>query len=824
MNRVEGVLNLSIYGLTAYSAYMLTTAEGLANGWPPEMFTIPLALVAYLVVERWRRFALPVIAANLLGLAAVVLAGVQMFNAVTSENQEAALLALAHFLVYLNWVVLWQRKTVRHYWSLCALCVGQVAVGSVLTDAESYGLMLAGFLFAVVWTLTVFSLYQSQREFDAVAEALGQADAPRPAPHTANAAHAANGSAAAVTTSAASRLVGPLRRPSTAVGAVQRDPRSSWINRRFAAGNLGMSSVALVLSVVLFLLIPRHRAIWGAGRMRPDDDRGPSYMATTGFARQVRLGEMGQILESTQRVMEVQTLDAESGEERSLLEFTQALGYDEPYFRGSVMMDYDRDRPGEWRVKSWENAAREPLSVGQWNAQGGVRQVYTLEPDDNRVLFAIPPVVGGRVYGPEETVMRNIITRVLRPRAVPGRGQRLQYEVYSPAPGGRSGRSRDLARWGRELFPGLTDRNAKEGSPYFGIPPRLGALVELARKVSGMNEPVPPPEAERAQRLVTYLRDSGEFGYTLNIRPVDPARDPIEDFLFNRKAGHCEYFASALTLMLRAADVPSRLVSGFKGVEQNRFSGRYEVQGRHAHAWVEAYIDGRWQLLDPTPADARSEVVSQVGVRLGVWSQIQLALRDAWSKYVIKLDELQQRTLLAPVKDFAIALGRWIRDGRTRVVDTLKGAGAVLATPERWFSWEGGAVTFVLLSGLLGVFLVGRRIYRSLLAEYRERQRLLGHAERQIQFYERFRRVCLRLGLRRRPTQTQREFAASVARTLSERTTTERTATADGVDLIADAFYRVRFGRHDLDAAALAEIDRRLTALETVAASQTGPA
>jgi transglutaminase-like putative cysteine protease len=419
--------------------------------------------------------------------------------------------------------------------------------------------------------------------------------------------------------------------------------------------------------------------------------------------------------------------------------------------------------------------------------------------------------------------MRNIITRVLRPRAAVAADQRLQYELYSPAPG-RSAQLPEGAGWERALFRGRIERDGQKGSPYFVVPDRLGALVKLARKLAGMDEPTPPPEAERARRLVAYLRDSGEFGYTLDIRPVDPDRDPVEDFLFNRKAGHCEYFASALTLMLRAADVPSRLVSGYKGVEKNRFSGRYEVQGRHAHAWVEAYIDGHWQLLDPTPPDARSEVVSQVGVRLGLWSQIRLALSDAWSNYVVKLDDLQQRTLLAPIKQFAIALGRWIRDGRTRLVDTLKGAGTVLANPERWFSWQGGAVSFVLLSGLLGLFLAARRLYRHWLAAHRERQRLWSHAERQVEFYERFRQVCTRLGLRRRPTQTQREFTAAVARALSDPNAAEHPAPLDGLDVIADAFYRVRFGHHELDAAALAEIDRRLSALEAVTALPAAPA
>src|SRR5262249_18543335 len=78
---------------------------------------------------------------------------------------------------------------------------------------------------------------------------------------------------------------------------------------------------------------------------------------------------------------------------------------------------------------------------------------------------------------------------------------------------------------------------------------------------------------------------------------------PLDHFLFEARRGHCQFFATAMAVLLRAQGVPARSVTGFAGGTYNRFGRFYAVGQRHAHAWVEAYIDGRgWALFDPTPA------------------------------------------------------------------------------------------------------------------------------------------------------------------------------------------------------------------------------
>ncbi len=91
----------------------------------------------------------------------------------------------------------------------------------------------------------------------------------------------------------------------------------------------------------------------------------------------------------------------------------------------------------------------------------------------------------------------------------------------------------------------------------------------------------------RARYLERKLSSSGMFSYSLENQNRDPAMDPIEDFLTNHRAGHCEYFATALCLMLRSQHIPARVVVGYRTDEWNQIGQCYQVRQLHAHTWVE---------------------------------------------------------------------------------------------------------------------------------------------------------------------------------------------------------------------------------------------
>nr|MCU0698474.1 transglutaminase domain-containing protein [Myxococcaceae bacterium] len=131
---------------------------------------------------------------------------------------------------------------------------------------------------------------------------------------------------------------------------------------------------------------------------------------------------------------------------------------------------------------------------------------------------------------------------------------------------------------------------------------------------------------EKATRLEREL--TRRYGYTLEL-PGD-VDDPLADFLFVRKAGHCEDFATALAVMLRLEGIPSRVTTGFVGGQ--RVGNRYHVRAGDAHAWTEAFIDGAWRRFDATPEDGRSASPPRW---LAALTEQYEALEEWWRKRVL---------------------------------------------------------------------------------------------------------------------------------------------------------------------------------------------
>ncbi|MEQ3692662.1 MAG: transglutaminaseTgpA domain-containing protein [Thalassolituus sp.] len=102
----------------------------------------------------------------------------------------------------------------------------------------------------------------------------------------------------------------------------------------------------------------------------------------------------------------------------------------------------------------------------------------------------------------------------------------------------------------------------------------------------------------KAVLLEQHLRTN--YTYSFESITASQGRTPLKKFLFEDKSGHCEYFASAMAIMLRSLNIPSRLVTGFSATTQNPLTGYYEIRGIDGHAWVEAWIDGRWVSFEPT--------------------------------------------------------------------------------------------------------------------------------------------------------------------------------------------------------------------------------
>ncbi|HJW72687.1 MAG TPA: transglutaminaseTgpA domain-containing protein [Geothrix sp.] len=180
------------------------------------------------------------------------------------------------------------------------------------------------------------------------------------------------------------------------------------------------------------------------------------------------------------------------------------------------------------------------------------------------------------------------------------------------------------------------------------LPPRrlqeLTALApehEAARRWSLRLAPASLPTEALARQLETRLR---AFRYTLD-NPSGHAANPLEDFLERTQAGHCEYFASAMALMLRARGVPARVVNGYRLGPWIPEGGYFRVSQNEAHSWVEYWDAGYWKTADPTPAAEAGS--ASAGSKLDAVTRWLDTLRYQWDRHVVRFSAQDQEECLS---------------------------------------------------------------------------------------------------------------------------------------------------------------------------------
>ncbi|MGH9671882.1 MAG: transglutaminaseTgpA domain-containing protein, partial [Bryobacteraceae bacterium] len=167
------------------------------------------------------------------------------------------------------------------------------------------------------------------------------------------------------------------------------------------------------------------------------------------------------------------------------------------------------------------------------------------------------------------------------------------------------------------------------------LPPVDPRVAALARQITA-GAPAGYPAARALEQHLAK-----QFSYTLDL-PETESADPIAHFLLERRRGHCEYFASAMAVMLRTLGIPSRVVTGFYGGLFNPISGWHLIRASEAHSWVEAYLPGRgWTTFDPTPPDPAQRTLS-LWQRLSLYSD---AAETFWQDWVLGYDPERQATL-----------------------------------------------------------------------------------------------------------------------------------------------------------------------------------
>jgi hypothetical protein len=286
---------------------------------------------------------------------------------------------------------------------------------------------------------------------------------------------------------------------------------------------------------------------------------------------------------------------------------------------------------------------------------------------------------------------------------------------------------------------------------YLQLPDLDPRVAELARNITAQST----TNYARARAIESYLRQN--LGYTLEL-PSSEQKDPLAHFLFERKKGHCEYFASAMAVMMRTLGIPSRLVTGFRGAEFNDLNGTYIIRGRDAHAWVEVYFpEYGWVTFDPTPGSSEAQAAGGLA-RMGLYLD---AAREMWREWIINYDFNHQVRLSAELGNRTSSaqnhMRLWYIKTYRKLLSRVRNIQKLSS-----LSTSGNALLITLMV-VLGALPFAPRIWRA--RQLRKILRDPGRAPGKAAsfWYMRMLKIMERRGIRKAPAQTPEEFASGIA-------------------------------------------------------------
>jgi len=776
MEQLSTVLTASIILLTILSGLIFAFAEGGATA----ALTLPVGLIAWFLSERDEGFTLPRVALNALGLGAVIMAGYELYIG----SIEARLLAGGHLIVYLSWLFLFQAKETRSVWWLSALAVLQISVASVLTSAPWFGGALMLWLLLAMWTMAIFTMQRS---------ASRMLQLPALLPQSRRSSGPAGGRGSQTTTT------------SYCVNGLRPDSKFRLLSRRFVMSVAAMTCAGMVVSALFFTFIPR---VW-MSRLRLFDDTALAGDRIAGFTERVRLGDIGEIMASNDVALTANFFEYPSNRRMNTVKAKAWLGED-PLFRARTLEDYTRGR--------WDPVLRsrgEACSMPRPDEKL-VRVDIRLNSSNSATLFTVGQVVtcdgpleGNEIYRRQQT---NEYSR--QDESV---YDSYSYQVYSLQDAEEL--QYDTAYVLGRGLPFFGANNIRYNEQLLQLPEGVPELQRITNEILATLPAAAAADDEmKANAILHYLRDSGRFEYTTKAAVDNSRIDPIEDFLINRKKGHCEYFASALALMFRAADIPSRLVTGFKGGNFEGATGSYFIQQRFAHAWVEARIYNRWVTFDPTPAIRDTKAKVAASQTQSSWAIAKDVLVRVWLTGIGMNSQQQREQVYLPIQRLGHRSWQRVIDLKAKFETVWVGALETIRNPDQWISWRGGLTAFVLLTAIAIFYKLLSRVLRRI-GSIGGRKTRGERSGPEIAFYNRFKAIVNQAGLAPERSQTAQEFGQTVKRMLGRQLDEAGLAELPGT--VSDEFYRVRFGGETLSTTDEDRLERRLWRLEACLSSRS---
>jgi len=525
-----------------------------------------------------------------------------------------------------------------------------------------------------------------------------------------------------------------MRRSGHAASIQARHTNDPFEHRNLAFSLL-LTSPALVLMIVLggalvFFLLPRMSASYLGGYSFGTD-------FSSGFSDHVQLGQIGQIQQSTAVVMHVQ-IDGDT------------TGRYDLHWRGVALANFDghtwsnpqdqfilqRREDSSFAVPRFDNPVLRSYVTANLRREQMIHYRVLMEPVGTSVFFLAP--------------WAHSVSGTYRMLAADSAGAIYDYDVAHAI--SRYEADSDIAKPGAgELRTAGADYPPLIAATYLRLPAVDPRVPQLAASIAASAQ----NDYDKASAIENYLRT--RYGYTLEL-PRTKVKDPIANFLFERKQGHCEYFASAMAVMLRTQGIPSRVVNGFRSDEFNDLTGNYVVRAKDAHSWVEAYFPGYgWQTFDPTPA-------GNGGTPQG-WSRLALyvdAMASFWREWIVSYDTTHQYVLGQAA--LTGTRGMWEKArlwAGTHYAAMLKWAehsqDRVERSPARWTILGGATILGLLLLANLG------RMARWLREKWLQANPKRLPEQVAAMWYTRMSRVLARRGVQKSPAHTPQEFVNRIA-------------------------------------------------------------
>lgn len=541
------------------------------------------------------------------------------------------------YLIFLLIAKLYNRSACRDYLHIYVLSFLMLVAGTVLNPEITYGVFFLGYVVSTTWALILFHLRREMEENFLLRHTEDRESEP-----------------VQVTRILNSRRI---------------------VNRRFFAGTAMVSLGVFTAATLMFLAIPRIGfGLFSQGR------RGGISM--TGFSDQVTLGGHGTIKSDNTVVMRVKLDPALRS--RSL--YWRGVSFDAysegrwERSRSAPRTDWQRSYAGPSTQRYHLRYADRTTPPADLDARmrASVRQEIYLEPISEDVLFgaSMPQTfeltdrLGARRERPQST--RNDEMRFTH-------GTGIKYVAYSKIDRPDTDA---LAAASVTLPPGYES--------YLQVPSELPARVrDHARAIT--KRAITP--YDKVAAVEAWLESN--LTYTLEMRsPGD--QEPIDFFLFTRRQGHCEYFASAMTIMLRTLGIPARNVNGFLGGEWNEYDEYLAVRARDAHSWVEVYFAGiGWVTFDPTPSSNVSSSSEDDGGLAGRMRRFLDTVRFQWFQWVIEYDLRRQTSLFRgvgqsfksggmSVKALATEVRAWLGRHGPLLAGLVLGGGVLVVVVRRW--------------------------------------------------------------------------------------------------------------------------------------------